>query len=230
MAPIEPTQPATALNPEAGDHLVTADPVLMRACAAAVDRTYQRYPYYRLRYGDRGRAFSASDSGWLVTVAALDQESAVREVMWLGRVLAARGMPRLLLEDHLGHLSVELDAVAGQRSDAADTSDGFAGRDLVGTLRACAGALRARREDAIRPPDAVPLLAAFESSAPAAERDRLPRTGQMLVAAVADERDGIANAVGSLLSWIADPARFPAAWVRAATDVVEGARALPSTG
>jgi hypothetical protein len=41
-------------------------------------------------------------------------------VRWLGTVLAARGMPRLLLEEHLGILHEELVAAVPERAGQYD--------------------------------------------------------------------------------------------------------------
>lgn len=222
FANLAPTQPAKRLNPEAGDHPVTADPAALEACAAAIERTYARYPYYQQRYGDRGRSFSRSDSGWLVTVADLDDETSLDQVLWLGRVLSGRGMPRRLLEVHLGALADELEMRAGNLASTPARAR---------RLRAAAAQLRGRREAAVPAELSGSLAEYFEQSAPADERERHPRTGELLLAAVADERDGLARAVPSLVEWIGDPERFSQAWVRAVQAVVNRPRhAVSSSG
>src|SRR4051812_28593243 len=59
---------AAALNPEAGHHAVTTDPRELRAALRAGEQTQRRFGYYEQRYGERGRAFTRSDSAWIVTV------------------------------------------------------------------------------------------------------------------------------------------------------------------
>ena len=52
----------------------------------------------------------------------------------------------------------------------------------------------------------------------------LPGTGELLVAAVIDERDGAANAVPSLVEWLTNPSRFSPDWARAVREAVRMAR------
>lgn len=70
------TQAAQMVNPEAGLHEITADPDLLAACERAIDTTYAAHPYDATRDADRGRRFSSSESGWLVTVAMGEGEKA----------------------------------------------------------------------------------------------------------------------------------------------------------
>ena len=215
----QPTQPATRLNAEAGDHVVTADPAALAAGSAAVERTYQVFPYYQLRYGERGRAFSASDSGWLMTIADLDDAAALSEIQWLNKVLAARGMPSLLMEVHLRHLAQELDAlVADGQQQWADRAERF---------RRIADALQGARRLVMPAEEADALVSAFVAAAPAPEAARLPHTGELLAAALADERDGVRQAVPSVLSWLADAERFPRAWLAAVHALVAAGQARP---
>ncbi|MEZ4239145.1 MAG: hypothetical protein R3F59_23930 [Myxococcota bacterium] len=107
----------TALNPEAGAHPITADPRALRAALRAGERTWHAFPYYALRYGERGHRYMRSDSGWLARIAEDDDGTVLRQVWWLGGLLASRGMPRCLLAAHLEHLADALDdAAAGPRA------------------------------------------------------------------------------------------------------------------
>jgi hypothetical protein len=90
----------TSLNPEAGSHPIPSDPRELQAAVRAGERCWQRFPYFSQRYGHRGEKFTSSDSAWLVTLVEYDQARVHQQVAWLGQVLAARGMPRLLLETH----------------------------------------------------------------------------------------------------------------------------------
>ena len=87
---------AAALNPEAGNHVITSDPRELAAARRAAQRTWAHFPYYARRYGVRGRNFALSDSGWLATLCDLPPSTAVEQVKWLGVVLSSRGMPRKL--------------------------------------------------------------------------------------------------------------------------------------
>src|SRR3954452_4196864 len=99
---------ASSLNPSAGHHVVTADPRELAACERAGDRSWSTWTYYAHRYGERGRQFTRSDSAWIATLGGQTAAMVEQQIRWLGTVLAARGMPRLLLEDHLRILHEEL--------------------------------------------------------------------------------------------------------------------------
>ena len=106
-----------AINFEAGTHDVTTDP---RELVAAVDagvRTWNVYPYFEARYGGRGRRFTRSDSAWLVTLASAEIDAARRQIKWLASLLAARGMPSLLFEEHLFHLREALVEAVPERAE-----------------------------------------------------------------------------------------------------------------
>jgi hypothetical protein len=205
-------QRAHSLNPEAGDHAVTGDRLEIAAAERAIRRSWAEFPYYARRFGARGRSFSSSDSGWLVTLCDLPTEGAVRQALWLGTVLAARGMPRWLLEHHVDLLADELTHV--RPDDAA----------RYARLRACAQALRERRLARFDEETFRALELAFEARVDPSELRRLRRMGGILVAAVADERDGIEMAVPSLVSWATDPATFGEAWITAVHETVAEAR------
>src|SRR5688500_13777491 len=111
------TLPASSINPHAGTHPVTGDPSELEAARAAADRALEEFPYYLERYGERARLFGASDGAWLATLRDRDRDEIGREVLWLGSVLASRGMPRWLLERHLEVLHEELERLDPERSD-----------------------------------------------------------------------------------------------------------------
>lgn len=63
----QPRTSARTLNPEAGEHAISADPGEQAAAEAATRLSWREFPYYAKRYGERGWRFSLSDSGWLQT-------------------------------------------------------------------------------------------------------------------------------------------------------------------
>ena len=206
------TQPASALNPAAGDHAVTADALEIAAAERAIRRSWAEFPYYARRFGARGRSFSSSDSGWLVTLTTMTTEGASAQALWLGTVLSARGMPRWLLEHHLEMLADEL--------THARPDDG----PRYARLHACARALRERRLARVDEDTFAELERAFDARVATADVRRLRRMGGILVAAVADERDGIELAVSSVVSWTTDPERFGDDWIAAVHETVAEAR------
>ncbi len=204
--------PVAALNPEAGHHEITLDPLELGAALRAGERSWRRFPYYELRYAGRGRRFTRSDSGWIVTVAKGPLSDAKRQLRWLGAVLASRGMPRSLLELHLAELHAELVAAApGDR----------AGYDHLLEVAAMFRRERFRRLDEAT---SAELAAAFDRRVGHDAVPTIPEAGALLVAAVADERAGLDGGVDSLLEWLADPDRFSAGWVAATAETISAAR------
>lgn len=54
----------------------------------------------------------------------------------------------------------------------------------------------------------------------------MPGIGELLVAAVADEKAGIKNAVESIEGWMTDAARFPQTWIDAVRITIRKGREL----
>ncbi|HEX2205317.1 MAG TPA: hypothetical protein VHG91_18555 [Longimicrobium sp.] len=214
MSAQTPETYATArdVNPSAGDHVVTADPTERGAGERATRRSWRRFPYYAARYDGRGRRFGVSDSLWLVTLCDLLPGAAREQVRWLGSVLAARGMPRWMLEVHIDYLHDEL----------ARALPAQAARYAV--LAACARDLREQREAHVAPDVFDAIAAAFDEKTAALPR-RVRAFGGLLVAAVADERAGVGNAVESLERWATAPECFPEEWIRAVRETIAEARA-----
>lgn len=210
MTDRQQTQPAGALNPEAGEHRIVADPELLAACERAIDTTYERHPYYTARYSERGRRFSSSDSGWLARLGTADPQHGWGQVSWLAQVLAARGMPTVLLEEHLAILAEQVRAVPGEQ----ERGDGLA---------ALSDRLRRARLGAIDHGTTAALERDFDVRT-AGEGSRLPRAGLLVVCAVADELRGLEGVESSLHEWLADPRRFSPAWVEAVRTTAARAR------
>lgn len=205
------TSIAATVNPFAGMHPVTASPAEVEAVRRATEAALHETPYYLERYGERGRLFGGSDGGWLVTLCAGDAEFVERQVLWLGRVLASRGMPRWLLQRYLQLLHAEL-AAAGPE---------HAGKCAL--LMHGATLLERVQRLHLPEPDARTLVDTFGLRTDAGWLARLPGMGRILAGAVADEAAGISRAVEAVVEWAADPARFPGRWVSAVqTTVAEG--------
>ena len=201
----------TRINPEAGNHPIPEDEREIQAALKASDRGWAEFPYYAQRYGDRGKRFSDSDTCWLVTLTALNPENLQKQIDWLCRVLATRGMPSLMLEYTLRFLYEEL-AKAVPENKAS-----------YGKLLRAADILKEARVKLIREKDFRELADEFERVAGSEMAHTLKNTGKLLVSAVVDEKSGIAGAVAALRGWLADADRFSAQWVLAVNEMLQKA-------
>lgn len=182
---------AALVNPDAGAYEVTTDATLVRAAVRAAQRSLDAMPYYGIRYGERGSRFASTDSAWLISLAHLGEERATRQVAWLCRVLAGRGMPSWLMELHLEELVAEVRSVAGE--------------EAVGALPAAAAGVTAARRRHVDD-DLMVLADGWADDALAAELP-VPRTGALLAAATADALSGVTHDDHVLVDWLTDPAR-----------------------
>ncbi|TVP44732.1 MAG: hypothetical protein EA350_10920 [Gemmatimonadales bacterium] len=188
------------LNPLAGVHPVPREAEVLDAALRAGERSWAAWPYYEARYGERGRAFTRSDSAWLVTLASLPRERALEQILWLADLLSHRGMPRMLMEEHLRVLHEELSVVEG-------------GEDAWDLLLRAADLLEGRRLAVLSDREIEGVERRFRARVPAEVTRRLPGAGRLLAAALADEADGLPAAVEALETWLANPDLFPEAWV-----------------
>jgi hypothetical protein len=201
----------TLFNPEAGHHPLPDDPREIEAVLQAGRRCYALHPYFAERYGARGEAFTRSDGGYLATLAGHPMGHVMEQTTWLARLLAARGMPRWLMETHLDLLADELTTAVPEQADS------------YAKLRQAAQALRNERLAVIRSTDFDFLNSDFDSGCGPVI---LLNAGGLLVAAVCDEYCGIPQALSSLLSWLNDPRRFPTEWRARVAITLARARAL----
>lgn len=209
---------AVAINPFAGVHPVTALPAELEAVRRATEASLREAPYFLERYGERGRLFGGSDGAWLVTLCRGDAGFVERQVLWLGRVLAARGMPRWLLQRHLELLHDEMIYIIPDH-----------GGRYRALLDACA-LLRDQQRLHLSEADARALAAAFDADADPAWVARLPNMGRILASAAADEAAELANAVESVEPWATDSARFPERWIAAVGATLANARRIVRGG
>jgi len=210
----------TAINPEAGRHPVPSDARETQASLLAADLCWQRYPYFEHRYGERGQRFARSDAAWLATLCHFEPSQIIQQVRWLGRVLAGRGMPTLLLQEQLEILVMGLAAaVPGKKSEYEK-------------LMPAAAELRESRRRQLADEEIPPLAAGFDHAVGPEWSARFPRTGVLLATAVADELAGYNGVVEALRRWMTDATRFPAEWIAAVEATLLQARqraAAPST-
>jgi hypothetical protein len=202
------------VNREAGTHAVTADPAALEAVDQASEASRRRFPYLDARYGARGRAFTRSDGGWLVALAEQPERRVRDQIAWLAGVLAARGLPRLVLEEHLRALAEALRARLPERADR------------WARLEAAGRALAAERTARVSAAAAGALAATLDAARPLATTPPPPDAPELLASALADERAGLPRAIPTLCDWLADPARFGDRWQAAVTRALEAARAV----
>ena len=206
-----PSELVGVLNPRAGTHGMPDDLREIRAALRAGEETWRRFPYYARRWGPRGRRFTRSDSAWLVTLCRLGPAELRHQVDWLGRVLAARGMPRWLLEIHLRQLHHTLVEEIGPS-------------DLYQRLADAAETLHEERRHHLDDDAFARLYAEFDVRVGDDWCERMRGTGGILASAVADDAAGIPRAVESLEGWMTDPDRFPARWIDAVRATLDDAR------
>ncbi len=166
---------AALVNADGGAFDIVTDATLLRAAVRAAQGSIDAMPYYRSGTGARGSRFASTDSAWLVSLAPLPEEVAVKQVGWLSRVLAGRGMPSWLMEVHL-----RAHRRGGRRRGRPQA---------VGSLpeaeRSLTQVRRAHVDDEL-------LLAAEEwADETAGYAVPVPRAGLLLAAAVADVRSGL---------------------------------------
>jgi hypothetical protein len=212
---------AGALNREAGTHAIARDLREVHAALLAGERSREAWSYYEARYGERGLRFTRSDSAWLVTLWRETPELATQQITWLGRVLAARGMPRFLLECHLEVLHDQLTAFVPERATAYDA------------LRRIVAELANERRTLLSDAESNALAREFvvgDTTADTTVKHHVPplEAGKLIVAAALDEASGIPGAVQSLCHWLEDPARFPTAWRDAVARTLQATRAALS--
>ena len=212
FAPESRTFLITSINPEAGRHPLPADAREVQASVRAGDICWRRFPYFEHRYGERGRRFAGSDAAWQATLYHYEPAQIIQQVRWLGRVLAARGMPTLLLQVQLEILVEELTAAIPEKKAAYEK------------LLPAAADLHASRRKHLSDERLEALAAEFDRVVGPEWSTRCPGTGSLLGAAVADELNGSEGAVESLCLWLTDAARFPAAWIAAVAATLAQAR------
>lgn len=212
----EKTFHVTRINPEAGNHPIPNDEREIQAALNASDRIWAKFPYYELRYGQRGKRFSDSDTCWLVTLTNLDPEIVQKQVEWIGRVLSTRGMPLLMLEHTLRALYEEL---AMMLPDKAATYQKL--------LKAAETISDARKK---RIPKAVfqSLSGEFDQAVGSEMAEKYQNTEKLLISSVSDERGGIEGAVSALQDWMVDKNRFSERWIIAVHRIVDKARQCSS--
>ncbi|MBA2627543.1 MAG: biliverdin-producing heme oxygenase [Gemmatimonadales bacterium] len=195
----------TAVNPEAGRHTLPADPSEIGIALRAGVRARERFPYLERRFGERGRRFTASDSCWLLTLIPLEYATIARNIAWLRTVLASRGIPSLILENHMRELVAEVEAATPGR--LAETQ----------SFRRVVDDLSASRQAQVADATVASLAAQFGTRLIALGGTDLGAVA-LLASAHADEID-VPGSYAAIESWLADPASFGAPWCAAIREI-----------
>lgn len=204
----------TRINPEAGNHPMPDDKREIQAALTASGDAWRQFGYYEQRYGDRGRRFADSSTCWLATLTRLEPASMHQEVHWLGRVLATRGMPRIMLETTLRCLHQALvQAVPDQSA-------------TYGRLLEAVERLERDRQQIISEAQCERLSRAFDQAIGPDRAAQWTNTGRLLVSAVTDETAGIAGTVAAVTDWLVDKDRIPTVWIEAVNETIAAARQM----
>jgi hypothetical protein len=182
-------------NAEAGFTPAPSAPEDIALVEQSARVVWRAFPYFAWRFGERGRSFGRSDAGFLVTLAQRTKERAHEQVDWLTRLLAARGMPAVLMEVQLESLA----RLARRRR-----------RPGAELFAATAGELRVRRLAALP----APVFAACEAlcRGAAGGDGRRRGAGVLVAAAVADRVSGVGPYDDALVSWLQAAVADDAAW------------------
>lgn len=172
------------------------DPVLLDAAFRAGRVSYRAYPYYRWRYGRRGELFTRSDSAWLVWLTTQPAADTFEQITWLGSVLTNRGMPGILLEQHLRVLHRALMRIPDRAESGFDE------------MEAASQAFQDRRLRCVSQADTNRLVFSFSRELGFARSRLLQAAGRLIVSAIADHVSGAPNSIHSLLEWLTDVDRL----------------------
>jgi heme oxygenase len=206
----------TRINPEAGNHPIPDDEREIQAALKASTRSWSEFPYYEHRYGERGKHFSDSDTCWLVTLTRLDPESMQKQIEWLGRVLATRGMPQIMLEQTLKYLHEELTIAILDNTATYDK------------LLKASQKLRNSRLKIMPEKEFEALAGEFDQAIGSKLAQEYTNTGRLLLAAVIDEKSGIIGALAALEDWLTDPERFSEKWIETVSSTIKKANRVTS--
>jgi hypothetical protein len=168
-----------------------------------------------MRFGERGRRFTSSDSCWLVTLRGLDEESLQRLLSWLREVLASRGLPSIILERHLEEIDADCRARPPIEGSAGDV------------FRLVIERFRAESEALLPGAKRAAMIERWDRRLCECDGMVVPGAAEILVAAWLDSVGGAAHAWEATYPWFCDPARFSESWIEAVAglaDEMEGGR------
>jgi hypothetical protein len=184
-------------NPEAGDTPAPSDPVDVAIAEQSARVIWRAFPYFAWRYGERGARFGRSDAGYLLTLADVAEGFALSQIDWLAKLLAARGMPSILLEYQLEHLA----RLTSRQQRPSEPR-----------LRLLVAHLRRGRLAVM---DVQVASECERLCRPAAREARRHGVGRLIASAVADGALGLGAHDQALTRWFTDTAPDDVVWGRA---------------
>ncbi len=190
----------STLNPEAGDHAIPEDPKVIELALRAGRKAWNRYPYLKQRFGERGERFTSSDSCWLAVQYLQSPHAATRSLQWLRTVLSTRGLPTIILEDHLKELNREFDLLNGKSAESS-SFDPF--------LLSLADERKRFFNDQATLEMHLRNQLRFKNWAP----EEVLEMSRLITSAWMDEKSGRNGALSSTLAWFTDTARYSAEWI-----------------
>lgn len=191
----------TAVNPEAGDHAMPQSETEIARALRCAEAAWREFPYLEMRYGERGRRFTSSDSCWLVSLVDFDETDLFRALSWLRDLLAGRGLPSLILERHLATIAHDLRLFPPE--------GGLAERAFA----AVSTRLRAEREQVLPAAAQLELVERWEPRLAACSGPIVSGAAAIVVAAKLDAERGVPRAWEATFPWFRDAARFSDSWL-----------------
>lgn len=199
----------TSINPEAGNHSIPTDAREITAAIRASEICWKRYPYYQMRYGERGTRFGRSDCAWLASLVDMSQEGINRQIKWLIGLLATKGMPSLTMQTQLEILSAEL------------TKDIPENQHKYEKLLKAAQKIEQERLLKIDQQTIEHLDTEFKESLGDAFEENLNDAGKLIIAAIVDEQMGFTDSFSNIKDWMVDSNRFSQKWIDAVHQLVQ---------
>lgn len=193
---------SSALNAEAGEHSIPTDPDVLAAAIEASRECWYAFPYFELRYGERGYRFGISDVAWLSTLSGLNQHIVNSQIDWFAKILSNRGMPSLIVVNQLEILYAHLSKISSKHKDDAEK------------LLDSAKFLQERHSKIIDENRVKELAMQFDMGSEQNFSRKLKNSGSLIVSAVIDKHLGYDTAVSSLLVWLGDETQFSTKWVK----------------
>jgi heme oxygenase len=191
----------TAVNPEAGQHAIPQNPVEIGIALRSGIKAWNKYPYLDMRYSERGVRFTGSDSCWLATLYRYNFESMRKNISWLRKILATRGIPTIILESHLTELYAEFLSCLPERANEFQKYE-----EMIRELQT--------ERFRLLPPEALrDLESEFVPRFNNCPGPKLSSASTLIVSARLDEQSGIAGARDAVMQWVYMPGRFSDEWI-----------------